>query len=211
MRRISWVTALTIAGWISTVSAAERIDPNPVEIPDSSPHQSFAIGSESGAAFRVGDRAPEFSYLDTRGRWGAFRELAARGPVLLLFGATEADLRELERARPVFADLGMDPIVVLDRRSGSVERFLGRVGYRGRAIVDPSGAIGSLYGCLDTATRRHEPAWFLLDVRGVVLGFERDGHLPAAPELVGFSARRLRKPLPASAATLIQRISMASP
>jgi len=191
-------------------SAAERADVSPSEERDLGSGHSFMSGIDGAAAFRVGDKAPAFSAIDLQGRWIPFRSLVGRRPVLLLFGAAAADLGALDHARTVFADMDVDAVAVLDRRSGSNARWLERVGYRGHAISDPSGAIGVLYGCLDAATRRHVPAWFLIDEHGAVRGFER-GTLPGPPELVGFAARELRRPLPPSAAGLVQRISMASP
>ena len=58
-------------------------------------------------------RAPEGA---PDGRWYKFSELCARGPVLLLFGAGESDLKSLENVLPLFADLGVTPAAVVDRR-----------------------------------------------------------------------------------------------
>src|SRR5437867_4112606 len=61
----------------------------------------------------VGDEAPLFTYLGPAGEWRHFSELVNAGPVLLVFGARENDLKALQGARPVFLELGIAPVVVV--------------------------------------------------------------------------------------------------
>src|SRR5206468_3536625 len=67
----------------------------------------------------VGDPAPAFSYLGVDGRWHRSRDLTARGAMLLVFGARESQLLDLEAARSAFGALGVQTVVVLDMRTGS--------------------------------------------------------------------------------------------
>jgi peroxiredoxin len=152
----------------------------------------------------VGDTAPAFSYLDTDGRWHSFDRLLDRGPVLLLFGATDDDLRGIERARNVFVDLGTLPVVAMDRRAGSAAKLARSLDVSSPVISDPRCAIASLFNSLDPVTHRHSPAFFVLDGKRTVR-MVGHGALPATMELVSATARGLGKALPPSAFTLSAR------
>ena len=98
-------------------SAAERMFEPTYADPPLAASGLQAVAPDSPATrLLVGDRAPVFSYLAPDGRWYKFSELCARGPVLLLFGAGESDLKSLENVLPLFADLGVTPAAVVDRR-----------------------------------------------------------------------------------------------
>ena len=151
-----------------------------------------------------GDPAPAFSYLDAEGRWHGFRQLFARGPVLLVFGARDTELKELERVQPVFADLGVRPVAVLDMGNGSAERYAQRLGLTCGVVSDPSRAIAELYGSLNPNTQHHAPSYFVLDVHQNVRA-ARYGMLPPARQMLAASARGLGRPLPESAMSMSRR------
>jgi len=164
------------------------------------PHSS----STPATYLREGDVAPSFSYLDSRGTWRAFNRLLERGPVLLVFGATEEDIRGIERAHEAFTELGTAPVVAVDRRFGSTRSLARRLGMESVAISDPRGSIAALFNTVDPLTHRHAPSFFLVDGsrRVITVGH---GALPQTLQLVAMVARGLHKPLPESAAAMSLR------
>lgn len=200
---------LLITGFVvfaaSGAHAAERTGSQ------SSPAESHGVsdrgwhgGDSSPQRLQVGDTAPGFSYIGTDGQWHGFRQLFARGPVLLVFGARDEDLKGLDRMRPVLEDLGVHPVAVLDMRSGSAARLARRLELQCEVIADARCVIGGLYGSLDPDTQRHGASYFVLDETGKVRGAAR-GPLPSARKLVAISARSLGRPLPESAQELSKR------
>ena len=162
-------------------------------------------GSDSAPQrLQVGDTAPGFSYIGIDGQWHGFRQLFARGPVLLVFGARDEELKALDRTRPVFDDLGVHAVAVLDMRSGSAARLARRLELQCEVISDAKCVIGGLYGSLNPDTQRHGASYFVLDETGKIRGAGR-GTLPAARKLVAISARSLGRPLPESAQALSKR------
>jgi len=192
---------LVVAGLVLATGAtgAERMPSGP-PVGDSPSHDgSTPLATESTTGrIQVGDSAPAFSFMGTDGGWRAFRQLFSGGAVLLVFGAEEDQLRDLDALRPVFADLGVSPVAVLDMSSGSASRFVRRIHLGCSVVSDPRRAIGDLYGSLDLATRRHAPSYFVVDGRGMIRGY-RHGPLPSARQLLMTSARHLGRPLPESA------------
>ena len=166
--------------------------------------RGWRASESSPLRLQVGDPAPGFSYIGLDGRWHGFRQLFARGPVLLVFGARDENLRALDRTRQVLADLGVHAVAVLDMRSGSAARLVKRLEFQGEVIVDSQCVIGGLYGSLDPATQRHGPSYFVLDETGRIRGVGR-GALPAARKLVAISAKSLGRALPESAQALSKR------
>jgi peroxiredoxin len=138
----------------------------------------------------VGDAAPGFSFLGSDGAWHKFSQLAEHQSVLLVFGATEIELTELDRARTEFLDLGIVPIVVVDRSNGTASALRRRLELSCRVISDPMRAIADLYNCVDWNGPSHMPSYFVLDEdhRIRVLG---RGELPGVKRLIETSARGL--------------------
>ncbi len=161
-------------------------------------------GDSSPQQIQIGDSAPGFSYIGIDGQWHGFRQLFARGPVLLVFGARDEDLKALDRIRPVLEDLGVHPVAVLDMGSGSASRLARRLELKCDVIADARCVIGGLYGSLNPETQRHGASYFVLDENGKVRGAAR-GALPSARKLVAISARSLGRALPESAQALSKR------
>jgi len=145
----------------------------------------------------VGDEAPLFTYLGTEGGWRPFSELLSDGPVLLVFGAREGDLMALQQARPLFLELGVSPVVVLDRRASSTASLARRLNLSCPIIPDPMRAIADLYNTLDPRSLRPAPSFFVLDENHRIRVLSR-GPLPSAVEMLSASARGLNRPLPES-------------
>lgn len=181
-----------------SASAAERGASVPLSDSPAGTGSLRQVAEASAGRLQVGDAAPMFSFIGTDGAWHAFRQRWAGRPVVLVFGAEEQELKDLDAARGVFADLGVCPVAVLDMSSGSASRFVRRVGLECEVVTDVRRAIAELYGSLDALTRRHAPSYFVLDGNGTIRGY-RHGALPSPSQLVMATARHLGKPLPESA------------
>ena len=189
----------------SGAHAAERTaaHPSPIEA-HSTRDQGWQGGDSAPQRLQVGDSAPGFSYIGIDGQWHGFRQLFARGPVLLVFGARDEDLKALDRTRPVLQDLGVHAVAVLDMRSGSAARLARRLALQCEVISDAQCVIGGLYDSLNPNTQRHGASYFVLDEKGRIRGAGR-GALPAARKLVAVSAKSLGRALPESAQALSKR------
>jgi len=150
------------------------------------------------ADLSVGEPAPMFSYLSTDGHWHKFSALLDTAPVLLIFGADTSQLSELENARPVFDDMGVELAIALDMRAGSAATLAKELQLQGPIISDPKRAIASLYHALMERSLRHAPSYFVIDSKRTIraLGY---GSVPSPPQLIVISARGLGRPLPESA------------
>jgi peroxiredoxin len=192
---ISALMALAATG----AHAVERAGPSSTEHPPDRPGARSPIASTTARPyFDVGDRAPEFSFLGTDGRWHALHELLLQGDVMLVFGAREEALREIESMRSIFTDLGVQPVAVLDMSAGSASRYSKRLEIGIPIVSDSQCAIGDLFGSLDPSTRRHAPGYFVVDGKGLIRAYKR-GPLPPARRLLAAAARGLSRPLPESA------------
>lgn len=189
----------------SGAHAAERTaaHPAPIEARNAS-DRGWQGGDSAPQRLQVGDSAPGFSYIGIDGQWHGFRQLFARGPVLLVFGARDEDLKALDRTRPVLEDLGVNAVAVLDMRSGSAARLARRLELQCEVISDAQCVIGGLYGSLNPDTQRHGASFFVLDETGMIRGAGR-GALPAARKLVAISAKSLGRAVPESAQALSKR------
>ncbi len=179
--------------------AVEHSTPSPPGATSDRPGARSPIASSTGRPFfEVGDRAPDFSFIGTDGHWHVLGDLLSHGDVLLVFGAREDALRDLESVRSVFGDLGVQPVAVLDMSAGSAARYSRRLELGIRIVSDAQCAIGDLFGSLDPSTRRHAPGYFVVDSKGRIRAYRR-GPLPSARRLLAAAARGLSRPLPESA------------
>ena len=147
---------------------------------------------------QVGDEAPAFSYLGPDGGWHEFKDLSAHRSLLLIFGARQEDLRSLEEARSLFHDLGVTPVVVIDRRTGAAASLARRLELSCPIITDPICAIGDLFNSLDPLSRHHAPAFFVVDEARTIRALGH-GVLPSPIQMLWVTARGLGRPLPESA------------
>jgi len=146
------------------------------------------------AELLLGDRAPTFSFLAPDGAWHQSKDVF-QGPVLLVFGATPAELQALEQARSEFEGLGVKPVAVLDMRTGQAAKLSRELKLSCPVVCDPLRAIGDLYNSLDPRSLRHTPAYFVLDQDHVIRALNR-GQIPDPADILDESARVLGKTLP---------------
>lgn len=126
----------------------------------------------------LGDIAPDVSYQGVDARWRRLRELVSETPALLVFGASDAALRAIEREREGLMDLGVIPVAVVGSRLGSVRALAGRLELRYTVLADPRGVIAAQFNAIDPANGRPLPAWFVLDRERRVRGLGREGLPP---------------------------------
>lgn len=116
---------------------------------------------------------------------------------MLVFGARESDLLELESSRELFRDLGVTPVVVMDRRTSGANRYAQRLGITSTIIADPKCAIGDLYNSIDPLSHRHAPSFFVVDERRMIRALGH-GKLPSSMTMLFLAAQGLGLPLPDS-------------
>jgi peroxiredoxin len=157
--------------------------------------QSTPLPIDPPNAFvEVGDPAPNVSYLSEDNRWRRLSELLHQGHALLVFGASPAQLRSLERERDALARLGVIPVAVLDVRSGAARGSARRLGLSYLVISDSRRILASQFNAVDRSSQWTLPAWFVIDRSGRVRGLGR-GRLPES-NWTGAAATALGLPAP---------------
>lgn len=148
-------------------------------VPLSRPHQTAAHNAVSVtnanpaspgvlATPAVGDVAPDFTYQSHEYLWQNLHNMLEQGHVLLVFGATEADLRSLEADRDRLIRQGVLPVAVIEQREGDVWKLLRKSNVSYSLLSDPHGAIAEQYGVYQPEVRGAHSAWFLVDQSGRV-------------------------------------------
>ena len=141
-----------------------------------------------------GDEAPDFSYQGYDGRWRHLHDLLDQGPVLLVFGAQDADLWTIESERLQLRALGVVPVAVVDTRPGRVASRLRRLGLGYSLLADPRQVIATQFNVTHPTTGAAVPAWFVIDRQRRVRGLQR-GRLPRQDYPL-LATRALGLPLP---------------
>ena len=121
----------------------------------------------------VGDRAPDFTYQSREYLWQNLHNMLEQGSVLLVFGATDEELRSLERDQEDLIGHGAMPVAVVTQRESDVWHTVQRDGLTYSLLADPHAAISEQYGALDHVTRKPRSVWFVID---------RTGHVRASGE-----------------------------
>ncbi|MFN8588298.1 MAG: redoxin domain-containing protein [Candidatus Eisenbacteria bacterium] len=149
------------------------------DVPASRPHPTAAHNAVSVtnapaspaspvAVPAVGEVAPDFTYQSHDYLWQNLHNMLEQGHVLLVFGATEAELRLLEAEREQLLRQGVIPVAVIERRENDVWNLLRRADLGYSLLSDPHGAIAEQYGVYLPQTRSAHTAWFLVDQSGRV-------------------------------------------
>ena len=129
------------------------------------------------AALSAGTHAPDFQYQSYDALWQHLHNVLEHGDVLLVFGASDVDLRTLERERESLVKTGVMPLAVVERNDRDVWASVRRLGLTYSLLADPKGAIGTQYGVFDPSLGRSHGAWFVIDVKGRVR--QSGGEMPA--------------------------------
>ncbi len=139
-----------------SASATNPATPSPQDAPAARPKVA------------VGHRAPDFQYQSYDALWQNLHNVLEHGDVLLVFGATDVDLRTLEREREVLVRSRVTPLVVVEKNDRDVWASVRRLGLTFSLLADPRGVIGAQYGVFDASLGRSQSAWFVVDAKGRV-------------------------------------------
>jgi peroxiredoxin len=115
-----------------------------------------------------GNKAPDFQYQSYDELWQNLHNVLEHGDVLLVFGATDVDLRTIEREREVLVKGGLIPLAVVEKSDRDVWASVRRLGLTFSLMADPRGAIGAQYGVYDASLGHSVGSWFLIDKKGKV-------------------------------------------
>ena len=120
----------------------------------------------SRSKLNPGSKAPDFQYQSYDALWQNLHNVLEHGDVLLLFGASDVDLRTLEREREVLVRGRVTPLAVVERNDREVWASVRRLGLTFSLLADPRGVIGAQYGVFDPSLGRSQAAWFVIDAKG---------------------------------------------
>ena len=115
-----------------------------------------------------GSKAPDFQYQSYDQLWQSLHNVLEQGDVLLVFGATDVDLRTLEREREILLRSGVTPLAVVEKNERDVWASVRRLGLTFSLLSDPRGVIGAQFGVYDASLGRSQTAWFVIDKKGKV-------------------------------------------
>jgi peroxiredoxin len=150
------------------------------------------------AQITIGEPAPDFSYQTTDGSWRNLHDLIAQGPVLLVFGAKDTELKALEGERNALLDLGVVPVAVLDVKPRSASSLARKLALRYTVLGDSRHLIGLQFNTLDTS-QNTVAAWFVVDRDRTVRGLWRgslpdDGYRVAVARSLGLALPDAERP-----------------
>ena len=132
------------------------------------PEPGTPVTPPSGPAIAAGDPAPDFQYQAADYRWTRLADVLARASVLLVIGAGEAELRQLQLERDAMLARGVAPIAVVDLADGPAWSVAQRLGITFSMLSDPRRDIATAYRLPDSGTGHPRPAWFAIDREGRV-------------------------------------------
>ena len=122
------------------------------------------------APLAVGDVAPDFVYQSHDFLWQKLHNILEQGSVLLVFGATDEQLRTLERDQDDLLGRGVIPVAVVGQHESDVWHTVRRDGITYSLLADPHAAIAEQFGALDRSTQKPRTVWFAIDRTGHVRG-----------------------------------------
>lgn len=126
----------------------------------------------------VGQPAPDFTYQSHDMLWQNLHDMLEQGSVLLVFGASDDQMRQIEHERENLLRQGVVPVVVQDHRDHDVWATVRRLNLNYSILADPHCVVSEQYGVLETPARRVTTAWFVVDRSGRVRA-NGAGELPA--------------------------------
>ena len=118
--------------------------------------------------YNPGNKAPDFQYQSYDELWQNLHNVLEHGDVLLVFGATDVDLRTIERERETLVKGGLLPLAVVEKTDRDVWASVRRLGLTFSLMADPRGAIGAQYGVFDSSLGHSVGSWFVIDRKGRV-------------------------------------------
>lgn len=154
----------------TSVHAESGKMPSPAAAKSPAPTTTAPAVPSEGSRTRPtpGHKAPDFQYQSYDALWQNLHNVLEHGDVLLVFGATDVDLRTLEREREVLVRSRVTPLAVVEKNDRDVWASVRRLGLTFSLLADPRGVIGTQYGVYDPSLGRSHTAWFVIDVKGRV-------------------------------------------
>lgn len=162
--------SLSPAGVVQTPSSART---NAIVV-SSSPR----TGSAATLVPERGQEAPDFVYQSHDHLWQNLHNMLEEHHILLVFGATDAELARLEADREPLQSLGIAPVAVVTTRDSDARRTVRTLNLGYSLLADPRGAIGEQYGVREAAVAQDRAMWFMIDRAGAI----RDMGEGLAPE-----------------------------
>lgn len=146
----------------------------PIGDPASRAPLGATVADPPFAPVQVGDRAPDFTWVGVDNQPHHLREVLDQAHALVVFAPSDDDLQKLESERNDLALMGVVPIAILDARGRTIAQRVKRTGVHFIVVPDPTRAIGAQFHVIDPHTAHLAPAWFAIDRRGLVRGFDDD-------------------------------------
>lgn len=201
------VGVLAVVSPLAAVNAfaAQANDVQPVAFTNTSSiaqSATTAVRETDSAVLSPGKRAPDFQYQSYDGMWQHLHNALEHGDMLLVFGASDVDLRTLERERESLMKGGVMPLAVVEKSDRDVWASVRRLGLTFSLLADPKGLIGAQYGVFEPGTGRSRSAWYVIDVKGRVR--QIGGEMPSQG-WPGLAATALGRPLEGSTKTASKR------
>lgn len=109
-------------------------------------------------------QAPDFEFASGYG-WRHLHDLCAEGRVLLVFGANDAALAELQRQLPHWRAIGVEPIAVRTSNDGDNWMRLEHLGLTYALLSDANDALATRFGMAEIAAASNSGSWCLVDER----------------------------------------------
>jgi len=166
---------VSLASWFAITLLATSPNPSAVEAKTATPPAFTTSSGGSNAPadtprpkLASGHRAPDFQYQSYDDLWQNLHNVLEHGDVLLVFGASDVDLRMLERERETLVKGGVMPLAVVEKTDRDVWASVRRLGLTFSLMADPRGAIGTQYGVYDAGLGRSIGSWFMIDRKGKV-------------------------------------------
>lgn len=161
----------------------------PVQARGPAPAKSSAAEEPAPTRLTSGHKAPDFQYQSYDQLWQNLHNFLEHGDVLLVFGASDVDLRTLERERESLVKGGVLPLAVVEKADREVWASVRRLGLTYSLMADPRGAIGTVYGVYDPSLGHSITSWFFIDrrckVRSSGIGISSQGWLGLASNAFG--------------------------
>jgi len=194
---------VSLASWfaVTLLAAAPRFgavngnDVQPMGFINAAGAQAGATTSAPAEAprpkYASGNKAPDFQYQSYDELWQNLHNVLEHGDVLLVFGATDVDLRTIERERETLVKGGLLPLAVVEKTDRDVWASVRRLGLTFSLLADPRGAIGAQYGVFDASLGHSVGSWFVIDRKGRVrssgIGMPSQSWLAVASTALGRS------------------------
>ncbi len=166
------LSPLMAAGFLAAASLA-----SPAGMPQAPPSAltnavAVTLHSRAGNAatpmLERGQEAPDFVYQSHDHLWQNLHNMLEESHILLVFGASQTDLAQIERERESLRKLGISPVAVVNERDGDARKTLRQLNLGFSLLADPRGAIGEQYGVRDASVAHDRAMWFVIDQDGEI-------------------------------------------